>query len=67
MVCTGNVAVWDQALGCPECQMNTWEWEGDHSVEEQFERFFAKHPFAFTDAHDDGDEDPRAWLPSWQR
>ncbi len=24
-------------------------------------RFFARHPFLLSDAHDSGDEDPRAW------
>lgn len=22
--CTGTVEVWDQTIGCPECQMNLW-------------------------------------------
>lgn len=50
IVCGGNVEVWDQTLGCPECGKELWT--GKTSVLE----FDAEHPFMFCDAHDDGDE-----------
>lgn len=54
VVCSGNVEVWDQTLGCPECGKELWT--GKTSVLE----FEAEHPFMFDEAHDDGDECPWA-------
>lgn len=55
ITCTGNVEIWDQALGCPTCGEETWT--GKTSDDD----FHAHHPFMFEEPHDPGDEDPDAW------
>lgn len=49
ITCTGTVEIWDQTIGCPECQKELWT--GDTREDE----FHAEHPFIFEDCHDDGD------------
>ena len=65
VVCTGNVEIWDQAVGCPTCGEELWPHPGIDelglTVEAYEARFWQRHPFAFTDCHDDGDEDAGAW------
>lgn len=60
-ICSGNVEIWDQTVGCPECQKELWNYPGirsDMSIEQYEEIFFLEHPFMFDAAHDDGDCDP---------
>lgn len=53
--CEGTVEIWDQTVGCPECQQELWT--GKTSEDE----FNTIHLWQFTDCHDHGDEDARAW------
>ena len=60
-ICSGNVEIWDQTVGCPECGKELWNHPGMKEAgltTEQYEDlFFKEHPFMFYDAHDDGDAD----------
>lgn len=47
--CPGNVEVWDQTLGCPECGKELW------TGKTREDEFYAEHPFMFDDCHDEGD------------
>lgn len=49
IICGGNVEVWDQTLGCPECRKELWSGRTSEDA------FYAEHPFIFDNAHDDGD------------
>lgn len=65
-VCTGNIEIWDQTVGCPTCEKELWNYPGkpeDMSIEDYEDLFFLEHPFAFGRAHDPGDEDAAAWDP----
>lgn len=48
--CPGNVEVWDQTLGCPECGKELW------TGQTREDEFYAEHPFMFDECHDPGDE-----------
>lgn len=48
-VCGGNVEIWDQTVGCPECGQELWTGKTDEA------EFDARHPFVFDACHDDGD------------
>lgn len=74
--CGGNVEVWDQTVGCPECGMNLWylpgpgqwpEWDEEPGEEDRFDRccdlFERLHPFGFKNCHDYGDAHDD--LPRW--
>jgi hypothetical protein len=63
--CTGNVAIWDQTVGCPECGEELWNYPGIDelglTIEAYEARFWQRHPFSFRKCHDGGDEDAAAW------
>lgn len=59
-VCAGRVEVWDQTVGCPECNWQLWdwrEWAGEVCFDEALRRFELAHPLQFEEGHDHGDED----------
>ena len=63
--CDGNLEIWDQTVGCPACGEELWNYPGIKelglTVEDYEVRFWNRHPFAFSNCHDNGDEDPAAW------
>lgn len=60
-ICGGNVEIWDQTIGCPECGQELWNYPGMKELgittQEYEDRFYLMHPFILEDAHDPGDED----------